>query len=782
LRFEPRRLLWLWIAYVILVAAGLAVLGVRGLTIDGNILSLLPATERDPVVARAMDRFTRQMAGRTLFLVGHRDEPTARTAAAALVAALTESGIFNDINGSLDDDLERDFYELYFPFRYQMLSPALRREFTGQEGMGQRLTADAEKAIYSPMSALYAKILDEDPLLLFPAFSRGLTKPPGALKVREGWLGVRHEATHYILVTANTVGDPFSRSVQKATIGFLDGLEGRIAVAAPGAELRSTGVVRFAAYGSESAMREVSTIGTGSLVGVILLFLLTFGSLRPLLAGLVPVIVGVLSALVISFAIFGNIHLLTLGFGTSLIGISIDYTAHFFCESRSSRHATPALDALRAILPAISLGALTSIMGYLGLFVAPFPGLRQIAVFSSAGLFGAYATVVLAFPALAGASPRGIGRPLVIARHYLHFWHKLSPALLASLAIALALPCAFGLYRLKANDDIRQLQNPPAGLTLEEGFFRKITGGLDTSRFLLVEGSDAEEVLQREERLYARLADLGQAVTWFQGISAFVPSMARQRADHQRLQAALLGEDQVFDAYMARMGFVDEIAAAARERLSDPPETFLTVADWLQHPASSALRHLWLGATERGEASLIVLGGVADSRALEALETDIEGVYYIDKVTDISSLLHRYRVLGSRLVALSYLAIFLLLIWRYGFLRGLRVTLPPLIAACLTLAVFGLVGWAVSLFHVLALLLVLGIGIDYTIFFAEYGGDKPSTMLAVMLSALTTLLSFGLLALSATPVLQGFGVTVGLGILIAWLLSPLAAARPSKEP
>lgn len=79
-----------------------------------------------------------------------------------------------------------------------------------------------------------------------------------------------------------------------------------------------------------------------------------------------------------------------------------------------------------------------------------------------------------------------------------------------------------------------------------------------------------------------------------------------------------------------------------------------------------------------------------------------------------------------------------------------------------------------NLFHVLALLLVLGIGIDYTLFFAEAQKQWQPTLLAILLSACTTLLSFGLLAWSETPLLRSFGLTVLFGMSTAFIFSPIA--------
>jgi predicted exporter len=134
--------------------------------------------------------------------------------------------------------------------------------------------------------------------------------------------------------------------------------------------------------------------------------------------------------------------------------------------------------------------------------------------------------------------------------------------------------------------------------------------------------------------------------------------------------------------------------------------------------------------------------------------------------------LGKYRYAMSWVLLLSYLAVFGLLYPRYGF-AGWRALGPTALASIATLAILGIMGKGIELFHVLALMLLLGIGVDYGIFFQEQSGaEDRAAWLAVGLSALSTLLSFGLLALSKTPALQAFGLTMALGIITVCLIVP----------
>jgi predicted exporter len=148
-------------------------------------------------------------------------------------------------------------------------------------------------------------------------------------------------------------------------------------------------------------------------------------------------------------------------------------------------------------------------------------------------------------------------------------------------------------------------------------------------------------------------------------------------------------------------------------------------------------------------------------------------VRFVDKTADLSSLMHRWRVGMTELLFAGYAVIFLALYWRF---RGSawRALLPTAVASGLALATVGFLGEPLTLFHVLALWLLLGMGVDYGIFLLEHPADGGEAWLAVGLGAVSTLLSFGLLAVSTTPAIHAFGVTLGVGVTLVWLLSPLS--------
>ncbi len=104
------------------------------------------------------------------------------------------------------------------------------------------------------------------------------------------------------------------------------------------------------------------------------------------------------------------------------------------------------------------------------------------------------------------------------------------------------------------------------------------------------------------------------------------------------------------------------------------------------------------------------------------------------------------------------------------------MVLLPVFAALQAVLTTTLVGFDISLFSVLSVLLLLGMGLDYVIFLAE-SNHPDNVMVSLVLSCITTILSFGLLALSQTVAVATFGLTISIGMILILLLSPAVIRR-----
>jgi len=524
------------------------------------------------------------------------------------------------------------------------------------------------------------------------------------------------------------------------------------------------GVPLHAEAAASRAAWEVNTIGIGSLLAVVLLVWLAFRSPRPILLVALSLLIGLAAGVATTTWLFGKVHLLTLVFGASLAGVAEDYGIHYFA-CRQGHPEVPPRALMRQLLPALGLALLTSVLAYLTLGIAPFPGLRQMAVFAAAGLTATCITAVLWFPWMDAGTPRRSRFASAIAGSLGRWprWRANKAGI--ALALLVAVFIAMGLSKLRSSDDLRGLQASPPELLAGEIAVGKLLGLPSPAQYFLVEGEDAQAVLRNEERLTDALQPLvaaGRLHGW-RAVSDWLPSLQRQQADRASVvpaealarsrAAAILGE-----------------AMDAQTQGAAPPQ--LRVEDGLRQPLAAPLRPLWLGEVDGRHASVVILQGLspANVAAVAAAARGLDGVRWIDRTATFSKLLGHYRVQMGWLLLAGYVAVALALLARFGRI-GWRALLPTALAALLSLAALGWMGVPLQLFGVLAQLLLLGMGVDYGIFLLEHRDDGAS-WLAVCLGAASTLLAFGLLALSATPALHGFGLMLLLGIGCVWLLSP----------
>ncbi|WP_226858522.1 MMPL family transporter [Diaphorobacter aerolatus] len=485
--------------------------------------------------------------------------------------------------------------------------------------------------------------------------------------------------------------------------------------------------------------------------------------------------VGCAVALSVTDLVFGKVHLLTLVFGASLVGVAEDYGIHYFA-SRQGAPARKPHALLRGLLPALWLALGTSAIAYIALGMAAFPGLRQMALFSVVGLAAAMLTVICWFPWLdRGRVPQS--RAALRIGSTLSWWPRWRLALPWSLALcALALLWIAKGHLLNHMDDVRQLQNSSPSLIKQQLQVSQMLGLPSPAQFYLVKGESAEQVLEREEALKDRLDALiaTKEITGYSAVSDWVPSPQMQQRNAALVRHA---KKAVLDGVNAQLG-----ESFASDGTSDGSGS-LTVQAWFAQPISAAARPLWLGEHDGAFRSMVMLRGVRGQAALPALGAAAEGlggVTWVDKPAEISGLLKRYRVSMTELLALGHLLVLAALCLRFGR-SAWRAWLPTVLASLAVVVILSLMSEPWQLFNVLALMLLLGVGIDYGIYLQEHEND-PQAWLAVVIGAGSTWLSFGLLGLSQTPALRAFGVTLMLGLPIVLLLAPLFRSAQADSP
>lgn len=764
------------------VIAVLVALGVRSflaLDLTTDITHFLPESE-DRELARIAQQMSSSDLNRSVTLLVSSSSPEDAAAAARVLAEQLEgSERVAWVRSGPGDALEEAFYQLYFERRLGFVDEPM-----SDEALAER-ARDLKRRLMSTTGTFIRQIAPEDPLLAFPRLlERMRASQQGSLEIRNDQLMT---ADGQGVVFFASEGSPFDSSVSHGLVADIDAAIAQARESHPDIEVAQSGVHRLAIASEQAIRSDVTRISVVSSIGVVLLFLFLFRSARHLLLAVVPLLAGFVAAVTATQLAFGQIHGLSLAFGATLIGVAIDYVAHALNHHTLAPDPKGPAASLKKIWPGLALGAGTTIAGLAGLAWTSFPGIRELAVFTSVGVFAALLATRYLLPPWLPDDPKPTKTHQRLADALGGAMMRLKAsraALLAVPAIAVVV-CALGLTQIHWVDDVRALNTLDADLLAEDERVREAVSRMDAGRFIVAWGADAEEALARNDEAHARLEEALEAdeLDRFRSIHPLLPSAAAQRASFARLaDDEALG--QRLNTALEAEGFVPDGFAAFGDALEGEPPTPLT---WEELSASAVgeLVRPFRVDTDDGQVAFVTLTRGADVDALERRLDGLEGVRVFDQGRFMQGAYGRFRQRTVELVGLGLLGVFLMVLVRYRALwPALAAFVPAVLAAATSLATLVLLGYDAGLMHLVALLLVLSMGVDYGVFMVESRtheeGPAP-TVVSLLVACISTVLSFGLLAMSVNPALRALGLVTGIGVGLSLVLAPLAWVLLPKE-
>ncbi|WP_296591972.1 MMPL family transporter [Methylophaga sp.] len=754
--------------WVLLVLSLLFLAWLKQPVIDTSMMSLLPESQQQPLVREASAQMGQRFAERLLILISGQGKQQLQQATQTLAGRFQQIPEVESVLWQIDEQQIAQSQQASDDYRYVLLSEKIRSAL--QNDNTDIVAKRALSMIYSPMQ-VGGQNLKADPFALSSAWRTAQTPVINIEMDEQGYLRVPNEQALTNLVIIQLKGDAFSINVQQAVLSVFDEL--RSSLSEQDIELLPSGLLIHADAGAQQAEKEISTIGLGSIAGILILMLWVFRSLRLVTILLLPIAVGCAVATSVALLVFERVHIVTFAFGAGLIGVAIDYALHFMCERQRHQQVLP------RIMPGLLLGLFSSVLAYAAQAMSPFPGLRQMAVFSAVGLVAAWLTVVIWLPRLTQKDPLA---ELPLAKQ-LTKWQSACPPMAANKKFQFVLgiiviAAITSIWSGKTEDDIRLLQTSPATLLEQETNVQTRLGLNSSTQFLLISCDQLDQCLQQEEAIRPWLSqqvDNGVLLN-FSLLADRLPSLARQQSNAGLVEK--LYQAELSDLFAA-LKLSDTAYRQTMEMMHQGLANRLTLQQLPNKDFAGMLSSQIIQTEQNGLATIISLTASQPKQLAEQLNLNeyFPTVMLIDQVEAISSLMADYRQQIMIWVALAYLFVFVILFMRYK-IAAWRIILPPMLASLFTLGILMQCLPGINLFHFMALILVLGIGLDMGIFLTETQ-QAANTWLAVTLSVITSLLAFGLLALSQTPVLQHFGLTVFLGLAMIWILTTLLR-QPSQ--
>lgn len=722
-----------------------------------------------------------------------------------------------------------------FEHRY-LLSPTVTPERFSADGL-HRALGESLDLLSSSAGLLTKALLPRDPTGETTAFAERLESGQQPA-VQDGVWASRDGQRALLLVQTRAAGsdtDAQARAIAAVRHAFDAATQG--STASP-CRLVMTGTGVFSVETRDNIRHDVERLSVLSLVLIAALLLVLYRSPLTLALGLLPVLCGVAAGIAAVSVVFHTVHGLTLGFGTTLIGEAVDYSIYLFVQSsRAGPDAEPCPrvsreDALRQwtarYWPVVRLGVLTSVCGFASMLFSGFPGLVQLGLYSIAGLVTAALVTRYVLPHLRGPhhAIRDVSRAGAVLARLAQTASRLR-WLVAALTVAAVAVLVTHRGHLWSHELAALSPVSPQSQALDASL-RADVGAPDVRYLVVISGASEEAVLEGAEKVGAQLQPLVAAgvIAGYESPARYLPSAATQRARLASLPAAdVLAErmrtavedqpvhvkPQVFAPFIADVQAARNGGLLTRDDLRGTSMA-LAVDALLGHQDNDANKggNAWRAmlalrapaAPTTTQTASAAPTARADEPSLDAgrvsaavARANVPGALFVDLKSEADRLYVNYVGEDLRLSLAGLAAIVaLLLVALRSPLRVVR-TLAPLAAAVLVVsAALALAGVALTILHLIGMLLIVAVGSNYALFFnmqarsADASADAsvdtsaaqdtrmaPITLVSLLVANLSTVAGFGLLAFAHVPLLQAFGLTVGPGAVLALVFSAMLA-------
>lgn len=651
-----------------------------------------------------------------------------------------------------------EIIEEYEKYHNNLLSNQTRKYLINKQY--DKVEENAYEALYNPVIPPVGSI-EDDPFLLLTDFVMNLNENSQA---PSSFTPIQQNDKFYSLVMLDVDKElALSPTVLNKEVKKLVDIQKEFSK--NGTKVYLTGAPIHSYFASSHSIFEINLICILSTLFVIGLVFWYFGSLSPLIPIGLSIGLGIYAGYCMTALVFRNIHILTFVFSTTLIGVCVDYSLHYFVALKEGKTGA---EVIKDIFKSLTVSLITTVSAFLILLFADFTLLRQISIFTITGLVTVYGIVVLWYPLLEKIGlqkitkscrvgktqcPHKIDKDAFVgqampdnnsnekhASLHLGIFASKPRLTVRLLSCLIAILLIIGLFHTHFDDNIKNMYTPPKTLLNAEKLFTEIAGtSADTSIFI-VKGNNLEELLQKEEEIADKLNGIE-----YQALSKYVPSEKRQKSNQilrKELYRTKLNDFAIFLPVQKRSQLISQ----------NYGNNFLSVNNDFEFIKKNFLIDK--------NTSIMVVSGYNGEK--------IDGVRIINFQKDISAQIKHCRRVCLGLLIPIFGLLYLLLAKIYDKKSGLKILLPSICAVILLFGFLGLFGCSINLFHLLAIFLIIGFGLDYSVFRftnPEKAGDS------VFLSCITTVFSFALLAFAGFKLISSLGTVLSLGLLSSYIFS-----------
>ncbi|WP_159022226.1 MMPL family transporter [Formosa sp. L2A11] len=525
------------------------------------------------------------------------------------------------------------------------------------------------------------------------------------------------------------------------------------------------------------------TVGI-ALTVLLLIFILFYKKLTVPIILFVPTIFGGLLAIALLFLIREKISAISLGIGSVLLGVTLDYSLHILTHIRSNNNVK---NLYQEITKPILMSSLTTALAFLCLLFINSQALQDLGIFAAMSVMGSSCFALLFIPQIYKEQTKTIKKSTALDKIASYNIHKNKWVI-----IGVFLLCFGSLFTYNTvifNNDLSKMNYMPKDIEAAELNLDKLINSTSKSVYIAAYGDSEEKTLQINDAILTKLQNLkteGKLIN-FSSISTFVHSKKQQKQQIERWQSFWNRntientKQQIIESGTA-LGFKPETFNSFYTLLNTKFKP-LESKDYKAINIFSVDDYI---ATKDNYTTITTLVKVEQADAvMDAFKADSQTLV-IDRKQMNETLLGNLKNDFNSLIGYSLIAVILILLLFY---RSLSLTLVTGIPICLTwlltIGIMGLFHLEFNIFNIIISTFIFGLGIDYGIFMTngllhEYRtGEKSLTThkTSILLSVITTILGVGVLIFAKHPALYSISLVCLIGItsavMVAFAIQPL---------
>lgn len=779
---SQKKLLGGWIFYhaLIVVFFLVSLIVFRGrIGIDSDLFNLVPKNISMASVKKADDKMMSVTSQNVFVLVANEDFSEAKKVAETVYSQLKDSKNFESISLYNDVSAMGEITDFLYQFRSFLIDEKTADSILASDEGAQDFAIEALSKAYGVFTMLPLDNLDSDPFLLteynLQNYLNALQNSGTAMSVKDGVLASSFDGRWYVMIRGVLSRRGSKLASKDNAITEIYRVCEKAGNAESGTNFVYSGTPFHSHESSNSASREIAIIATVSMLVVIVLLIFIFRSVRPLIFSVGSILVSLGIAVLATLAVFHRMHVITLVFGTSLIGSCIDYSLHFFTHWSANKELKSSIEIRNHIFSGLLMAIISTGICFAILLFAPFMILKQMSFFCLAGLISSFLTTVAVYPYIKLPEQRGNVRFTngfaKLASNFERKW--VGRTVIISLFVLSILSIAVFHKNVKIKNNLLTLYDMKGRLLQDEITASQVIqytpGG-----WYIVSGETEDEALKNEEKLRKEFETLTDGSVGYISTSSFIPSKETQKKSREaykklmksapeQLQALGFDEVENFDAYMS--------LAADYELTKNNYVSFENgnVPAFVESAISSA----WLGNVDGKYFTVLLPTKVTDYAVYRSLADADDNVYFISKSQDISADLDSLTVMILKFFIAAYILMFIMLRFFYSWKQAFKIISVPFLIILVVVACFAAFNINMEFFSVTGLILVFGLGLDYIIYMME--NEKKSNSIlepfATMVSFVTTIISFGALALSSFKPVHLIGLSIFIGLATAYISS-----------